>query len=1170
MDTIRALGLDENGVTRLVSPGKLHLYINLVLAGAGQPTVPIDDPTDTMGTVDDLLEAYREKGRLLAALHSPVDHRIQGFLNRYLEELELDDVPMLPTQTFVLDRHGIARELSLPIGEDVFESEIVSSYRVAQGVLHNPASDRRTTKGSFHVVEGGLPIPADKKAVPKRAFARMLERALAPPASLQLLPFTANQPHPARMFVSLLLRPTVCPGIPGIEPEKSMEIRFFAPGNLVGNLDFVESIFGNAGNPSLAENDAALDIDHWTGHTGCVILAPQLRELTKRELGLPHRDHASERQLRDGMYWEREDERYNDGQAFKITARDASGVIVTILTDNYFGYCKKEVKTQISFAANLYGLAEEEHAGGALAFERLNHGEEYGVDSLTRRDGVDFAQHVERYGELMDVQPEGYGIDRRYPEIVYVPQDLRMDLNAQSITWQHRGERQSIRLQPGKVYVQPNGYKIEMCKHPGAPSWRLIGTMAHGTFCHKPSTVSGGGKSEISKSLEDAVIYGPLFVDDLDRDLDLVQEIFERDYARRFRPGFEQEDRDPGRPPLSAERSLGSVIKLLTPSPSYTDEFNAWLRGLSPRILALTFLIKRFHRPGWGEDWRRHLSVDKIDGHPAHELKLNKRRIVASYLRVGFDAQKQWRTFKVRQDFIAAEKVQMEDDITVSVIVPADRVAIPGRQGDHSVKLVRNCEYRLFQRPDDAVIPGYDKQTEQDMARPGNFFANYEPLKGASLNSVVEDVLTLSGLTEPMRRLLESTYAAGDRYVVASTNPRLVDGKPSKNPRYLQNRPDLARPVRRYLADIGVRFHRQLPLSAPVIHPVDAVLSGRRNNPPEPGIRPLSVYNPIHYQELPELFMDYVCSLTGKSPSTTGAGSEGALTKGPFNALRPTVDLNNTLVSFILTGHAGYSTSAGFIGRDVRVDHDISLLIPEIWSRLTVAERDPAFLIAQGYLEPVEDFVYRDRRVLGSRLGYRISKAFVRAFLGKIFDNPDAVFTDEILQPELQDMAVFVDGIDNIVDSQRQVAQRYLEDRTIEDACPPLRALLYIMAEGSYDGRDAHDPAVRRLFTRDYLLGSDWYRERLETKQARDVALWKRHVQSLEAFLRLDNYAPVAESMGMRERLERARGKLFAVQGTAYLESLRGTIGADPLGPCREVRHGLGLAELRRGATSAA
>ena len=164
---------------------------------------------------------------------------------------------MLPTQTFVLDRHGVARELSLPMGEDEFHSDIVSSYRVAQGVLHNPASDRRTTKGSFHISEGGLPIPGDKKAVPKQTFARMLERALQPPQELLTIPFTAELPEPARMFVSLLLRPIVCPEIPGKEAEKTMEVRFFAPGNLVSNLDFVESIFGNGGNPQLAEFDAA-------------------------------------------------------------------------------------------------------------------------------------------------------------------------------------------------------------------------------------------------------------------------------------------------------------------------------------------------------------------------------------------------------------------------------------------------------------------------------------------------------------------------------------------------------------------------------------------------------------------------------------------------------------------------------------------------------------------------------------------------------------------------------------------------------------------------------------------------------------------------------------------------------------------------------------------------
>src|SRR6201999_1798854 len=92
-----------------------------------------------------------------------------------------------------------------------FNSPYLRSYRVEQGVLHNPTNDRRTTKGVFHIVEGGLPIPADKEAVPKRTFALLLKAALQPPDDAQALPFTADQEHQARTFVSLLIRPLVCP-----------------------------------------------------------------------------------------------------------------------------------------------------------------------------------------------------------------------------------------------------------------------------------------------------------------------------------------------------------------------------------------------------------------------------------------------------------------------------------------------------------------------------------------------------------------------------------------------------------------------------------------------------------------------------------------------------------------------------------------------------------------------------------------------------------------------------------------------------------------------------------------------------------------------------------------------------------------------------------------------
>ncbi|MEI2778537.1 MAG: hypothetical protein V9G19_21730 [Tetrasphaera sp.] len=75
--------------------------------------------------------------------------------------------------------------------QDSYSSELLTSYRLANGVLHNPRSDRRTTKGVFHLAEGGLPIPDDKKAVPREVFAGLLARALTPPSAVLELPITS-------------------------------------------------------------------------------------------------------------------------------------------------------------------------------------------------------------------------------------------------------------------------------------------------------------------------------------------------------------------------------------------------------------------------------------------------------------------------------------------------------------------------------------------------------------------------------------------------------------------------------------------------------------------------------------------------------------------------------------------------------------------------------------------------------------------------------------------------------------------------------------------------------------------------------------------------------------------------------------------------------------------
>ncbi len=1126
-------------------------FINLKLAALDLPIFGDEKDYPFLEIGKSLLASIQAKDRLLAEYLPPADQYIHDFIESYLAENGVEmEGPFLPSKGFALERHGLARALSLPADDDVFASSIITSYRTRHGVLHNPKNDRRTTQGVFHVCEGGLPIANDKKSVPVETFARMVKAAVNPPDDLLELPFTSTQAEKARTWVSLLLRPLVCPEVPGFAAEKRMEVRFFAPGSMVANLDFVESIFGNAGNPMLPEHDARLDTEGWSGHTGCVILAPHLIRLTKKELGLPNISGATDRQKRDGMCWESEDELYNEGGAFKVTCRDARGVVVTLIADNYFGYCKKEVKTQLSYAANLFGLVEEEHAGGTQAFSSFDLGEDFRLSQL-RGQSIDtntFEDIAALFPERMQVQPEGYGIDNTYSDIVYVPEDAHFKLRAQEITWEKDGQEQTLKLRPYTHYVFPNGYKVQMINPLTGQRWRLIGTTAEGLVCHKPCTVSGGGKSEISKPITDAMVSAPVFTPNFQEDMDQVDRMLKKDYSDRFK--VPKEPGKPSRSILSAERSLGSVIRLLTPNPEHTPEYNAWLDAIPQRVKDLVLTVKRYYRPHWETSWRERFHVDMINGMPGYELRYRGNPVIAGYVRLGYAEDHSWRLFSLRKDFWPATKLQTEDDITASVVVPSDDIPhLPERYKGASCKFLQNCEFRLFQRPDDAIIPGYDKHTELEFSGDGNFFSNYEPLERGQVQAIVDDVILFGKFTADMQAALKEFVSnpEGPRYFVCNNSPRLVDGKPTQNPRYLQNRPDLGKERETYLAELGARLRRKVPEGVAVYTPVGAVLPGRRNNPPqkELGIRPLAVYNPIHYQEVPELFMDYVASLTGKSPSTTGAGSEGALTKGPFNMLLPVIDLNNALVSYILTQSHGFTTAAGYVGHKYRVDHDISLLMPELWCRMKAREQHPDYLIENGYLEKLGDFEHEGETILASRLGYRITAAFARSFFGRIFSHPGLVLTEEMLKPELQSLEYFVDGIQNIVEAQRKAALNYFEDGGIDLAIPPLKALLHIMAYGKYEGKTIEDPAIRGLFSLETLLQSDWYAARLQKRCGLEVTALQKQINSLETFKR-DQPEREVKRQDIDGKLRTARETLEKLEQNpeASLKALVGTLGA--------------------------
>ncbi|ELP84304.1 hypothetical protein EIN_065890 [Entamoeba invadens IP1] len=1131
----------------VINQTDLESLADLKLSVMGHEYPKTTKNSDAIEVMTPLVDVIAEADQDVTA---PIDQRLQSFLNSYFAECKTE-IPKIPDNTVVLDKEGLGRVLSFPPNKQDFFCETMSSYKIKQGVLHNPAKDKRTTVGVFHICEGDVPVPTDKIECPKSAFLRMLKAAFyEAPDNHLIIPYTAECEHPTKSWVSLYMRPTVIPavqGVKGFEHEKKTEIHFFVPGNMVSCLDFVESVFGNAGNPKLLKNDAALDPLNWTGHTGMAVLAPHLTKITKKECGLPHISQATERQKKEHMCWEKEDELYNDGKTFKMYARDASGFICTIIADNYFGYCKKEVKTQISFSANLYGLAEEEHAGGAICRPSYDLGES--AKAVQYAEGYKYSEMIEKNKNSITLK-EGYAVDKTYPEgIIYVPEDAVFNIEEASIKFHYNGKEQTILLIPKVNYVLPNGYTIILHDTMTSRRWTLRGILPQYTLCHKPCTVSGGGKSEISKNISDAIFAGKIFINNKEEEYKKVQKVFDHDFSRRYADGEIKSAHI-----LDPNVTLGTVVKMLTPSANFTEEHNEFIQTIQPSIVELILTIKSLYREEWKGDWQSRITVDKINGQEGHELKYRKMPLPSQYLRIGFESDETtWRVFQLRKDFFPAAKLQMEDDITGSVIVPTKLLKTPiNTNGKRACKIVKNCEYRLFQRPDDAIFRGYDKQTEYDFSIEGHFISNYQPMTREEAADFTKDVVRLYQYTDPMRVTLQDFVAGKDqtKYVVSSSLPRLVkEGDKlvcSKNPRYLQRRPDMLDPENTYMTFKAISLFRKIADTDPLYTPVDAVLSGRRNNPPQTKgalvLRPLSVFAPLHYFELPELLMEAITSMTGASPSIFGAGSEGALTKGPFNSLPAVVDLNNYLLGMICCGYSGFVSSASYCGPHYKISHDISLLIPEIWSRMRRNEQEPKYLIEHGFLEAVPDVSYNGKTYAGRRLGYRITKEFATHFFSSIFTAPNSVMPEDFLKPEKQDLAIYADSYEYMAQTDKGIAGNYIEDGTVEGACPPLKALLYIMANGSYNGMTIESKEFRDLFDPKAVFASEWYKLRLQTRQKVEEKKLNKDLTYLNKMLA--NRPRIADKIN--EQIKEVKEELAYISSEQYLQDIDGSIGTDP------------------------
>jgi len=293
--------------------------------------------------------------------------------------------------------------------------------------------------------------------------------------------------------------------------------------------------------------------------------------------------------------------------------------------------------------------------------------------------------------------------------------------------------------------------------------------------------------------------------------------------------------------------------------------------------------------------------------------------------------------------------------------------------------------------------------------------------------------------------------------------------------------------------------------------------------------------------------MDFIVSVTGKSPSTTGAGSEGAMTKSPFNALMPIHDLNAALISYAATEQGAFVTSAGYVGPKYKVNHDISLLIPEIWSRLRDFENSPQKMISDGLLEKVPPFSYKGENLPTTHLGYRITRRFTHEFLGRIFTDPVSVFPEDMLKPELQDEDQYADSIKNLVEAGKIVAQRYFDDGSIEKACPPLKALITIMVKGEWEGKKITDSDFRELFDPKNIMLSDWYQERLKTRIKVTKNYWESRIEYLDQFMADQKNKESIERLSIKDKKEFSIDALSRLKDQSEsIKRIHGCIGTDP------------------------
>ena len=209
--------------------------------------------------------------------------------------------------------------------------------------------------------------------------------------------------------------------------------------------------------------------------------------------------------------------------------------------------------------------------------------------------------------------------------------------------------------------------------------------------------------------------------------MDSVQQIFDRDSPgaclgpepQRHRPAARSSARD---------RSLGIVIKLLTPSRGLHRRVQRLARVASRTyIYPLVFIIKRSYRPEWGDDWRSHFSVRQHQRPPGPRAEARRtkarRQLPARRLR----RRRPWRTFKPAPGLLTGGE-GADRGRHHRIHRRAAAPSLRARPGSARTSSSRTASAGSSSAPTTRSTAASTQQAERDIATPGNFLSNFEPL----------------------------------------------------------------------------------------------------------------------------------------------------------------------------------------------------------------------------------------------------------------------------------------------------------------------------------------------------------------------------------------------------------------------------------------------------------